>query len=245
MSQMIRASTGSKIPWEDLPGISDLVSWIPARIKNDSKMSQMIRASTGSKIPWEDLPGISDLVSWIPARIKCDSKMIRMMQGLTSKIQIHCYYCLNVVDPSGEWYNMFRIKFDFELFQDPSIENLENGRSLGGYHIYIYVYICMLPPPLLETYILYDFTTKNTVSCCFRSRCETSPHRPRFCMTPPAGKVLVQVLFLLVLLLSVLVSVFIIRIVISILISIITNRITITVAVLATISTSITILIAK
>ena len=50
---------------------------------------------------------------------------------------------------------------------------------------YIYIYMYANTPP--ETYILYDFTTKNTVSCCFCSRCETSPHRPRFCMTPPAG----------------------------------------------------------
>ena len=41
--------------WERLLG--NLGSWIPARIKNYSKM---IRASTGSKIPWEDLPGILD-----------------------------------------------------------------------------------------------------------------------------------------------------------------------------------------
>ena len=71
--------------------------------------------------------------------------------------------------------------------------------------MYIYIYVYYPPPP--ETHILYDFTTKNTVSCCFCSRGETSPHRPRFCMTPPAGKVLVQVLFLLLPLLSVFVSV--------------------------------------
>ena len=108
-------------------------------------------------------------------------------------------------------------------------------------HIYsLYIYICYPRP---ETHIFYDFTTKDTVSCCFCSRCETSPHRPRCCMTPPAGKVLVQVLFLPLPLLSVSVSVFLIRIVISIII--ITNTITITAVVLATISTSITILIAK
>ena len=83
---------------------------------------------------------------------------------------------------------------------------------IKGYVIYIYIYY----PP--ETHILYDFTAKNTVSCCFCSRCETCPHRPRFRITPPAGKVLVQVLFLLRPLLSACVSVFIIRIVISIVI---------------------------
>ena len=88
--------------------------------------------------------------------------------------------------------------------------SLSLSRSLS---IYIYLYA---PPP--ETHILYDFATKNTVSCCFCSRCETCPHRPTFCMTPPAGKVLVQVLFLLRPLLSVFVSAFIIRIVISIII---------------------------
>ena len=82
-------------------------------------------------------------------------------------------------------------------------------------YIYYRYHICICYPPP-ETHILYDFTTKNTVSCCFCSTGETSPHRPRFCMTPPAGKVLVQVLFLLLPLQSVLASVLVVRIVISI-----------------------------
>ena len=40
----------SKIPGRDSWAILDLGSWIPARIKNNSKMIRMIRASTGSKI---------------------------------------------------------------------------------------------------------------------------------------------------------------------------------------------------
>ena len=50
MIRKIRASTGSKVPWEDLPGILDLGSWIQARIKNDSKMIRMIRAGPESKM---------------------------------------------------------------------------------------------------------------------------------------------------------------------------------------------------
>ena len=76
-------------------------------------------------------------------------------------------------------------------------------------YVHVFIYICY--PHFVW------FTTKNTVFC----RCETCPHRPTFCMTPPAGKILVQVLFLLRPLLSVFVSVFIIRIVISIIIIII------------------------
>ena len=52
MILMIRASTGSKILWEDLPAILDPGSWIPARIKNDSKMIRMIQGRSHSK----DLP---------------------------------------------------------------------------------------------------------------------------------------------------------------------------------------------
>ena len=95
----------------------------------------------------------------------------------------------------------------------PCIPTVLTTDNTYSYHPCIYIY--MLPPP--RTHILYDFTSKNTVSCCFCSRCETCPYRPIFCMTPPAGKVLVQVLFLLRPLLSAFVSVFIIRIVISIL----------------------------
>ena len=109
-------------------------------------------------------------------------------------------------------------------------------------NIYIYMYIYMIPPQ--GPRFFFDCTTKNTVSCCFCSRCETSPHRPGFCMTLPAGKVLLQALFLLLPLLSVLVSVFRMRIAISSIL-IITNTIAITAIVPATISTSITILIAK
>ena len=50
MIRMIRASTGSKIPREDLPGILDFGSWIKARIKHDSKMIRMIWAGPESKI---------------------------------------------------------------------------------------------------------------------------------------------------------------------------------------------------
>ena len=108
-------------------------------------------------------------------------------------------------------------------------------------HIYIYTYI--LPP--LRDHILYEFTTKTHSSVLFfGSRCETSPHTPRFCMTPPASKVLVQVMFPLLPLLSVLVTVFSIRIVVSIY-PIFTSTITITVIVPAMISTRITMVIAK
>ena len=44
------ADPRSKILGRDSWAILDLGSWIPVRIKNDSKMIRMIRASTGSKI---------------------------------------------------------------------------------------------------------------------------------------------------------------------------------------------------
>ena len=49
------------------------------------------------------------------------------------------------------------------------------GPKVGIMSKYTYVNL-WYPPP--KTHILYDFTTKNTVSCCFCSRCETCPHRP-------------------------------------------------------------------
>ena len=52
-------------------------------------------------------------------------------------------------------------------------------RSLCAYvcistYVYIHTYIYMCYPPT-GTHILYDFITKKDVSCCFCSRCETSP----------------------------------------------------------------------
>ena len=86
-------------------------------------------------------------------------------------------------------------------------------------HIHIYIYIYLYVYIYICTHIFYDITAQNTVWCCFCGRCETSPHRPRFCMIPPAGKVLVRVLPFLLPSLSALFSVFSISIVVVIIVT--------------------------
>ena len=89
----------------------------------------------------------------------------------------------------------------------------------------------MLPPS--NTHVLCGFTTKDTVSCCFAADAKHLPHRSMFCMIPPAGKVLVHVLFLLLQVVFVFVSVFTISFA-----GIIRNTITFTGTVPATINAS-------